>query len=132
MSERTFDRETLLDLTVNIVPLGIILFFVLVFLFVTPWEFDPFVTAISMGLLVVPFVVLALVTFVSGRAVARDEESGAAAGELSASDATLESGVEDELTSDDHPETSGEEPNAESDVEDEGNSDADADENAGN
>jgi hypothetical protein len=148
MSERTFDRETLLDLTVNIVPLGIILFFVLVFLFVTPWEFDPFVTAISMGLLVVPFVVLALVTFVSGRAVARDEENGSAAGELAASDATLDSGVEDELTSDEHPETGSEgngsdeeeaddessdgREDAETEVEGEENSDADADENATN
>jgi hypothetical protein len=105
MSERTFDRETLLDLTVNIIPLGIIAFFVLVFLFVRPWELDPFVTAISMGLLVVPFVVLALVTFVSGRAVARDEGSASATAELSASDATLDDGVEDELTSDEHPET---------------------------
>lgn len=105
MSERTFDRETLLDLTVNIVPLGIIVFFILVFLLVSPWELDPFVTAISMGLLVVPFAVLALVTFVSGRAVARDEKSAAAAAELSASDATLDSGVDEELVSDDHPES---------------------------
>jgi hypothetical protein len=101
MAESTFDRETLLDLTVNIVPLGILTFFILVFLFVSPWELDPFVTAISMGLLIVPFTVLALVTFVSGRAVARDEESGSTAGELSASNATLDSGVEGELTSDD-------------------------------
>lgn len=101
MAESTFDRETLLDLTVNIVPLGILAFFILVFLFVSPWELDPFVTAISMGLLIVPFAVLALVTFVSGRAVARDEESGSAAGELSASNATLDSGAEGELTDDD-------------------------------
>ena len=105
MSERTFDRETLLDLTVNIVPLGILAFFVLVFLIVNPWGFDPFVALISMGLLVVPFAVLALVTFVSGRAVAQDEESGTSAGELSAGNATLDSGVEDELTSDEHPES---------------------------
>lgn len=105
MSERTFDRETLLDLTVNIVPLGILAFFVLVFLVVNPWGFDPFVALISMGLLVVPFAVLALVTFVSGRAVAQDEESGTTAGELSAGNATLDSGVEDELTSDEHPES---------------------------
>ncbi|EMA39379.1 cox cluster protein [Halococcus morrhuae DSM 1307] len=108
MSERTFDRETLLDLTVNIVPLGILTFFILVFLFASPWELDPFVTAISIGLLVVPFAVLVLVTFVSGRAVAQDEQSAATAGELSASDATLDSGVEEEPVSDDHPESDAE------------------------
>ncbi|GAA0467934.1 cox cluster protein [Halococcus dombrowskii] len=108
MSERTFDRETLLDLTVNIVPLGILTFFILVFLFASPWELDPFVTAISIGLLVVPFAVLVLVTFVSGRAVAQDEQSAATAGELSASDATLDSGVEEEPVNDDHPESDAE------------------------
>ena len=120
MSERTFDRETLLDLTVNIVPLGILAFFVLVFLIVNPWGFDPFVALISMGLLVVPFAVLALVTFVSGRAVAQDEESGTSAGELSAGNATLDSGVEDELTSDDHPESGSADGGSDSEATDEG------------
>jgi hypothetical protein len=127
MSERTFDRETLLDLTVNIIPLGIIAFFLLVFLLVTPWEFDPFVTAISMGLLVVPFVALALVTFVSGRAVAKDEGSASAAGELSASNATLDSGVEEELTSDDHPESDAEDDNDDAEADDDGGDETNAD-----
>lgn len=127
MSERTFDRETLLDITVNIIPLGIIAFFLLVFLLVTPWEFDPFVTAISMGLLVVPFVALALVTFVSGRAVARDEGSASAAGELSASNATLDSGVGEELTSDDHPESGAEDDGGNADDDGSGETNADAD-----
>lgn len=129
MSERTFDRETLLDLTVNIVPLGILTFFILVFLFASPWELDPFVTAISIGLLVVPFAVLVLVTFVSGRAVARDEQSATAAGELSASDATLDSGVEEELVSDDHPESDDDQ--SESDAENGESSDAEPDDAGG-
>lgn len=74
MSERVFDRETLLDLTVNVIPLGIILFFVVVFLLITPWRPDPFTQLISMGLLVVPFVALAFLTYISGRAIAQDEE----------------------------------------------------------
>jgi len=79
MSERTFDRETLLDLTVNVIPLGIILFFVALFLVIRPWERNLFVTAVSMGLLVVPFVALALLTYLSGRVIASAEQTDASA-----------------------------------------------------
>ncbi|WP_273834978.1 DUF6684 family protein [Halococcus sp. PRR34] len=79
MSERTFDRETLLDLTVNVIPLGIILFFVVLFLVVRPWEQNLFLTAVSMALLVVPFVALALLTYFSGRAIAGAEQADAEA-----------------------------------------------------
>jgi flagellar biosynthesis/type III secretory pathway M-ring protein FliF/YscJ len=101
MSERTFDRETILDLTVNVIPLGIILFFAVVFLLVRPWEQNLFISLISMGLLVVPFIGLALLTFVSGRAIAQaeGEASRAATGELSATDAELEE-VESDDTND--------------------------------
>ena len=75
MSERVFDRETLLDLTVNVIPLGIILFFVPVFLIITPWRPDFFTQLISMALLVVPFVALAMLTYFSGRAIAQAEEA---------------------------------------------------------
>ncbi|EMA44204.1 DUF6684 family protein [Halococcus saccharolyticus] len=90
MSERTFDRETLLDLTVNVIPLGIILFFVVLFLVVRPWEQNLFLTAVSMALLVVPFVALALLTYFSGRAIAGAEQADT---EVAATDSsTAESG----------------------------------------
>lgn len=37
MSARLFDRDTLLDLTVNIVPLAILGFFFVVFIALNPW-----------------------------------------------------------------------------------------------
>jgi len=37
MSARLFDRDTLLDLTVNIVPLAILGFFFVVFVALNPW-----------------------------------------------------------------------------------------------
>lgn len=89
MSERIFDRETILDLTVNIIPLGIIVFFTIVFLATSYWEFDPFITLVSMGLLVVPFVGLALLTYVSGRAIEGAEQS---AGTTTLDDSLAESG----------------------------------------
>ncbi|RJT02540.1 MULTISPECIES: DUF6684 family protein [Halococcus] len=92
MAERTFDRETLLDLTVNIIPLGIILFFVVVFLAVQPWGPNLYMETVSMGLLVIPFVALAALTYFSGRIISRDEgTTGEADSEvdLSSTDATL-------------------------------------------
>ncbi|WP_336034431.1 DUF6684 family protein [Halobacterium yunchengense] len=37
MSSSIFDKETILDLTVNIVPLAILAFFILAFALVNPW-----------------------------------------------------------------------------------------------
>ncbi|WP_435126791.1 DUF6684 family protein [Halobaculum sp. D14] len=69
-----FDRDTLLDLTVNAIPLGIILFFVAVFLALDPWGgMDTLGKVLQMGLLAFPFVALAILTYVSGKAVAGDE-----------------------------------------------------------
>ncbi|WP_227355163.1 DUF6684 family protein [Haladaptatus salinisoli] len=65
MAERVFDRETILDLTVNVVPLGIMAFFLVLFIVVTPWKGSFFIDVIGWGLLVVPFVALALLTYVA-------------------------------------------------------------------
>lgn len=69
-----FERETLLDVTVNVIPLAIILFFIVLFLAYTPWEQNLFVQTVSLGLLVIPLVLLALLTYVSGLAVQEAEE----------------------------------------------------------
>ena len=41
MSERTFDRETLLDLSVNVIPLGMLAFFIVVYAVVGSSGNDP-------------------------------------------------------------------------------------------
>lgn len=73
MAPRTFDRETLLDLTVNLVPLGIMIFFVGVFVLLNPFGLDPVGTAIQMTIMVVMVVSLAALTYVSGRAISNAE-----------------------------------------------------------
>ncbi|PSP70244.1 hypothetical protein BRC80_09335 [Halobacteriales archaeon QH_9_66_26] len=75
MSERTFDRETLLDLTVNVIPLGMLLFFIVLFAVVTAGS-DPIAWAVSQALLVVPFVVLAGTTYLTGRIIAESQKRG--------------------------------------------------------
>jgi hypothetical protein len=71
---KTFDRETLLDLVVNAIPLGMILFFVVVFVLINPFGSSPVNTAIQLSLLIVPFAALAFLTYVSGKAVSEAEE----------------------------------------------------------
>ncbi|SDY19051.1 DUF6684 family protein [Halobellus clavatus] len=75
MANKIFDRDTLLDLTVNVVPLFIIGFFVVGFVVLAPFGIDPLASAIQFGLLAVPFVLLAVLTYFAGRAVAGAEHS---------------------------------------------------------
>lgn len=74
MDTRIFDRETLLDLSVNIIPLGIMGFFLVLFAVVSTFEYDPVIVAVQMGLIVFPFIGLAIVTYHSGRVVTRDQQ----------------------------------------------------------
>ena len=70
-----FDRDTLLDLTVNVIPLGIILFFAVGYLIFNPFgNLDFFGKLIMIGLHAVPFLGLLLLTYVSGKVIAGDEE----------------------------------------------------------
>jgi hypothetical protein len=74
MDSSVFDRETLLDLSVNIIPLGIMAFFVILFALASSFKFDPVIVTIQMGLIIFPFVGLAVLTYYSGRAIAKDEK----------------------------------------------------------
>ena len=75
MANRIFDKDTLLDLTVNIIPLFIILFFVVVFAVINPWGFDPLGSGLQYAVLIAPFVALAVLTYLSGKAIAGAEKS---------------------------------------------------------
>ena len=69
----TFDRDTLLDLLVNVIPLVIIGFFVVAFAVFDPFGGDTLGRAIQVLLLVAPFLALAILTYLSGKAIAGDE-----------------------------------------------------------
>ncbi|EMA47551.1 hypothetical protein C449_01256 [Halococcus saccharolyticus DSM 5350] len=76
MAERVFDRETLLDLTVNFIPLGMLLFFILLFAGTTVGGPAPVARLVSQALLVVPFVALVGITYFTGRIIAESERTG--------------------------------------------------------
>ena len=66
-------RETLLDVTVNLIPMAILLFFVVFYTVFRPWKWDPAIFVLMHFLTVFPFVLLALLTYVSARAIASAE-----------------------------------------------------------
>lgn len=73
MSERLFDRETLLDISVNVIPLGIIAFFVATYLLVGDYPSDPVVTAVQLSIMGLTAIGLLVLTYYSGKAIAGDE-----------------------------------------------------------
>lgn len=76
MADSVINRDTALNLVVNVIPLGIILFFVVLFLTTDPFGSDVVAVFYSQLLLVVPFLSLALVTYVSGRIISETEQNG--------------------------------------------------------
>lgn len=74
MGKYLLDRETILDVSVNIIPLVIILVFFVLFVLVDPYAWEPLTVVVSLGLLVVPFGFLALVTYLTGWTIQREKE----------------------------------------------------------
>ncbi|WP_135826701.1 DUF6684 family protein [Halorussus ruber] len=74
MATPIFERETWLDISVNIIPLFIIGFFVALFAVASPWAIEGLVSAVGFALLVVPFVLLAYLTYVAASLI-EDAES---------------------------------------------------------
>ncbi|WP_134672047.1 DUF6684 family protein [Halorussus marinus] len=65
MATPLFERETWLDISVNIIPLLIIGFFIALFTVATPWEIEGLTSVIGYGLLIVPFLLLAYLTYIA-------------------------------------------------------------------
>ena len=75
MEAEIFDKETILDLMVNFIPLGIILFFIAAFSLYAPWGFDVRGFVPMIVIMVVMFIALAVLTYASAKAIAGDEKT---------------------------------------------------------
>lgn len=73
MSRNVFDRETLLDLTVNVIPLGILAFFLAAFTLFNPFGWDSTYSLLQLGIVVTMIVALSWLTYYSGKLIATDE-----------------------------------------------------------
>lgn len=75
MSSTVFDKDTLLDLTVNIVPLAILGFFFAVFIVMNPWGAEFGLERVIQFLIVGSmFVGLAILTYVAAVRIEGGEE----------------------------------------------------------
>lgn len=72
MSRRAFDAEIALDLAVNLIPLGILLFFIGLYALVNPWGLDPVATTIQFAIIGLSAVALTVVTVVGAGAIEGD------------------------------------------------------------
>ncbi|WP_123533181.1 DUF6684 family protein [Halosimplex salinum] len=73
MSEKVFDRETLLDLTVNFIPLGILIFFIGAFALFPTWGVDPLISGLQFAIVGVTAVLLVILTYYAGKAISTAE-----------------------------------------------------------
>jgi hypothetical protein len=104
MSEKVFDRETLLDLTVNVIPFGIMAIFFALYLLFNPFEGGSVITAIQLSIVGVSAIGLLILTYYSGAAVSKAEMEAEAEAELEAGaeeQAALEDDDPAELEGDD-------------------------------
>jgi len=68
-----FEKDTLLDLTVNFIPLGIIGFFIVAFAIFPAFGTDPVFTGMQFTLMIAMFLLLAVLTYWAGRAIQNAE-----------------------------------------------------------
>ncbi|WP_193570577.1 DUF6684 family protein [Halorubellus sp. JP-L1] len=83
MAQRVFTKDTMLDLVVNIIPLGILAFFIGLFVLAGPFSWDPLYSTLMLGIIGGSFVLLTVLTYFSAIAIEGDaiasEEAGRAA-----------------------------------------------------
>lgn len=69
MDSSVFDRETLLDTTVNLIPIGMMAFFIAMFAIYFPWTSGPLIRAISVIQIAIPLAFLALITYLAAKRI---------------------------------------------------------------
>ncbi|MFB6179373.1 MAG: DUF6684 family protein [Halorientalis sp.] len=73
MSPSTFDRETILDLTVNVIPLGILAFFIVAYAFFNPFGWNSLISTLQFAIIIVTAVLLSILTYAAGKAISEAE-----------------------------------------------------------
>jgi hypothetical protein len=72
MAERVFTKDTMLDLVVNIIPLGILAFFIGLFALWGPYSWDPLYSTLMLGIIAVAGILLTVLTYFSAIAIEGD------------------------------------------------------------
>lgn len=82
MAEKVFDRETLLDLTVNVIPLAILAIFFALFVVVAPFGLSNVLSTIQLAIIGTMFLGLFVLTYYSGKAISKAEKAADSEAEL--------------------------------------------------
>jgi hypothetical protein len=72
MAQPVFTKDTMLDLLVNIIPMGIMAFFIGLFVIWGPFSWDPLYSTLMLGIIGGAFVLLAALTYISAVAIEGD------------------------------------------------------------
>ncbi|WP_435317905.1 DUF6684 family protein [Haloarchaeobius sp. TZWSO28] len=99
---KIFDKDTMLDLTVNIIPLGIMLFFLVLFVPMVygPFSWDSTYSILMFALIVTPFVLLAILTYFSALAIEGDAHESEGEGHMTQEHQDRAYGTNDEAEAD--------------------------------
>lgn len=79
MADSSFDRDTWFNLGGGIIPIGIALFFMLLFIVFDPFGSNTVAKFFMLLLIAVPIVTLSIVLFVTGRIISEAEHTGESA-----------------------------------------------------
>ena len=70
MSRETWDRETVLDVVVNVVPLAVLVVFIGLFLLIAPWGVDgSMASLLQFGLIVSMIISLGYLTYITAERI---------------------------------------------------------------
>ena len=75
MSRPAFDAEITLDLAVNMIPFGILAFFVALFAVFNPWGVEPVQSTVQFAVLLVTMATLGYVTYYAARLIESDDRT---------------------------------------------------------
>ena len=75
MSRRAFDAEIALDLAVNLIPVVIIAFFVVLFAVFNPWGIAPLQSSIQFAILLSMIAGVGIATYYAARVIETDERT---------------------------------------------------------
>jgi hypothetical protein len=73
MAKTVFDKEMFLDLVVNFIPLFILLFFIVGYTVYNPFGIDTTFRSLQYALIVMPFIMLTILTYLSAKAIGASE-----------------------------------------------------------
>ena len=104
-TEKVFDRETLLDLTVNVIPLGILIIFFAAYIVFNPFGFDSVISGVQLAIIGTSAALLAILTYYSGAAVSRAENRQEALEEKEAAELEAEEAAAEDATDADDDDT---------------------------